>query len=590
MHRNRLFSKYSLIFLFIIIWFCSFSCISNNPPKEYSQKIAQLNSSPGIYLPPPTGHFNSFVTYNITLGIFIDLVEQPMAMYSWGDDKWVPMLATSWEVDKKNNYFIAHLRQGVKFHDGTEFIADDVLATFYTGYLMNWAVWKYLDRIDAIDKYTVRFHMKVPSSVIDRYILRTYQIRPKSIYGYYGTKVKQFVDTGKTLKSEELKKLRLELDQFRPTKRIGTGPFTVDMKDITESEITLRKFPQYWDIDKIHFDRIKLYNGETPTITPLILAKEIDYATHGFPPATEREFVREGIRIIRPPAFYGPAVAFNHSIYPFNVKEVRQAIAYAINRDEVGYVALGPSAKKQVYMTGFSDNFVPRWIRPAALNRLNRYEYNPAKAAQILTNLGFKKGTDGIWSTDSGQRMEYQLVCVLEYADYAGAAENIALQLNKFGIKVSIRGITAAQYTVEMTQGRFQMVIMSWGVGHPHPHFSYYNDLITYNYVLGQGPGINFPLVQEIKPYGKVDIEDLITRSTQGLDIEKQKDDVEELALIFNEYLPIIPTFERYGNNPVVENVRISSLPQTSPLYSNDFYADSFFTIMLLQGILKPAN
>ncbi|MFB3897616.1 MAG: ABC transporter substrate-binding protein [bacterium] len=551
--------------------------------------IAQINSSPGIYLPPPTGHFNTYVTYNITLGIFIDLVEQPLAMYSWGDDKWIPMLATSWEVDKQNNSFITHLRHGVKFHDGTDFTADDVLTTFYTGYLMNWAVWKYLDRIDAIDKYTVRFHMKVPSSVIDRYILRTYQIRTKSTYGHFGTKVKQLVDAGKNLKSEELKKLRLELDQFRPNQRIGTGPFTVDMKDITESEITLRKFPGYWDIDKIHFDQIKLYNGETPTITPLILAKEIDYATHGFPPATERAFIREGIRIIRPPAFYGPAIAFKNDIYPFNVKEVRQAIAYAINRDEVGYVALGPSAKKQVYMTGFSDNFVPRWIRPKTLNKLNQYEYNPKKAAQILTNLGFKKGIDGVWSTDSGQRMEYELMCVLEYADYAGAAENIALQLNKFGIKVSIRGITAAQYVVEMMQGRFQMVIMSWGVGHPHPHFSFYNNFINYNYTLGQGPGRNYPLVQDFKPYGKVDIEDLITKSTQGLDIEKQKDVVEEIALIFNEYLPIIPTFERYGNNPTVENLRLSPLPQDSPLYSNDFYADSFFTIMLLQGTLKPA-
>jgi peptide/nickel transport system substrate-binding protein len=589
MNREHLFYKTILVIIFITIWFFSFACVSNNHPKDVAQHIKQLNGSPGIYLPPPTGHFNTFVTYFINLGVYVDLVEQSMAMYSWGEDKWIPILATSWEVDKKNNYFIAHLRKGVKFHDGTELTADDVITTFYLGYLMNWAIWRYIDKVDAIDKYTVRFHMKLPSSVIDRYILRQL-IRCKSSYGDYGKKVKLLVDAGKNLKSEELKKIRLAFDQFRPEKRIGTGPFTIAMKDITESEITLRKFPQYWDIDKIHFDQIKLYNGETPTITPMVLAKELDYATHGFPPATEREFIREGIRIIRPPTFYGPSVAFNHSVYPFNVKEVKQAIAYAINRDEVGYIALGPSAKKQVYMTGFSDNFVPKWLRPPVLNQLNRYEYNPAKAAEILTKLGFKKGNDGVWSTDSGQRMEYELLCVLEYADFAGAAENIALQLNKFGIKVSLRGITAAQYTIELLQGRFQMAIVAWGVGHPHPHFSYYNDFIVYNYPLNTGPGINFPLIQDIKPFGKVDIEDIITKSTQGMDIENQKDYVEELALIFNEYLPMIPMFERYGNNPVNEGIRINSLPETSPLYRNDFYNDSYFVIMLLQGILKPAQ
>ena len=56
----------------------------------------------------------------------------------------------------------------------------------------------------------------------------------------------------------------------------------------------------YW-ADDVNFDVVYIYNGETPTVTPLVLANQVDYATHGFPPATERAFQGGGIRILRPP-------------------------------------------------------------------------------------------------------------------------------------------------------------------------------------------------------------------------------------------------------------------------------------------------
>ena len=544
------------------------------------------------YSPPPVGHFNTYATNNISLGMYYDLMEQPLAMYLWATGKWMPLLATKWSLNGKTNTFRVYLRKGVKWQDGKTFTAKDVLTTFYLGYLYNWAVWRYVDKVTAVDDYTVDFHMAVPCApmVLERYILRT-QIRSDAVYGKYASQVIALLNQGKKSDSDEMKKLRAEFDQFRPERIVGTGPFILDPKNLTESEATLTRFDGYWDSEKIQFDKIKVYNGETPVVTPLVLSKEVDYATHGFPPATEKQFIQLGVKIIRPPTYSGPAIYFNHNIYPFSLKEVRQAIAYAIKKEENAFVSLGDSAKRQIYMTGISDNLVPLWISEAVQKRLNKYDYNLDLAAKLLTNLGFKKGADGIWVTDKGTKMEYELLVPAEYADWSAAAENAAEQLTKFGIKTTVRGITYAQHPTEVRAGRFQMAIAAWGSAHPHAHFSYYADLITYNYPSGLGPGMNFPLVQTTKSAGKVDLDKLITQSAEGYNTLEQKKIVEKLALAFNELLPIVPLWERYGNNPALDGVRVTGWPKDSdPIYKNSPYADNAVAIMLLNGTLKPVT
>ena len=63
--------------------------------------------------------------------------------------------------------------------------------------------------------------------------------------------------------------------------------------------------------------------------------------------------------MIRPPTYSGPAIYFNFEIPEFNRKEVRQAIAHVINREENGIVSLGASGVAVQLMTGMSDNLAP---------------------------------------------------------------------------------------------------------------------------------------------------------------------------------------------------------------------------------------
>ncbi len=559
-------------------------------------EVTAVPTGPGVfngaypYQVPPVGHFNAFATNGIPqgIGIYRTLLQPPLAMYMWADGSWVPMLAEKWEIDPKAATLTVYLRKGVKWSNGDDFNAQDVIATFNCRRLTKGTVWRFLESVTAKDDFTVVFKMSQPSTVVERYVIRNEAIVDRATYGEWSKKVQDLVDAGKDSSSEEWNALLQEFNAFRPENANATGPYMIDVASINEARLTLVKNPKSWWADKVKFDLVYLYNGETPTVTPLVLAQQVDYATHGFPPATEKAFVAAGVRIIRPPIYSGPALYFNHTLYPFNVKEVRQAIAYAIDRNQNGIVSLGDSGKAVKYMAGFSDNMVPLWMDA---KKLNTYEFDRAKAAKILEGLGFKKGSDGIWVTDKGQKMEYELTAPAEYADWSAAAENLAGQLTEFGIKTTFRGVEFNQHPIDVNQGNFQMAIRAWGSGNPHPHFSFVQDFFTHNIEAAQGPGMSFDLKVTTECCGELDLETLIRDQTIGLDTEAQKAMVAKTAQAFNELLPIVPLWERYGNNPAMDGLHTCGWkPEGDPIYKNSPYADSFTVLMIMDGTLYPCN
>ncbi|HEV8634084.1 MAG TPA: ABC transporter substrate-binding protein [Chloroflexota bacterium] len=536
------------------------------------------------YEMPPAGHFNTYIPKNTNLGIYQDLIEQPLGMYYWATAKWMPLLATEWKMLPPDKFEVT-LRQGVKWSDGNEFSAKDLIATFNVGRLENWTIWRYIDNIEAAGN-KVTFHMKQPSTVVVRYIIRE-RMRDAATYGQWGDKVADLVKQGKDSNSEEWKKVRADFQLFRPKEMIASGPFKIDPASMTEAQLTLVKVPTAWNASQVGFDKVVLYNGETPTVTPVVLAKQVDYATHGFPPATEKAFLDAGIRVLRPPTYGGAALKFNYDkVKAVGPKEVRQAIAHAFKRDDAAAVALGRSANPPKYMAGFSDNLVPLWMSEADIKKLNPYEYNPQKAEGILKEVGYTKGSDGIWVSKDGEKMDYEVSVPAEYADSSAVAINVAEQLSRFGIKTTVRTVTFTQHPIEVNEGKFQFTIRGWGAADPHPHFSFDAALFVDN--IKVPPGMKFPLKQKTST-GEIDLEKVVLDSADGLDENAQKALVAKAALAFNELLPIIPVYERYGNNPTAEGARIKGWPPDGdPIYTNSPYTDAFTIMLMYEGKLQP--
>jgi peptide/nickel transport system substrate-binding protein len=572
------------------------SCRQGGSPGASGAASAEFHGGTA-YQVPPKGHFNLMdgVTDSI-LGdhFYIDLIMAPGAMYRWKEQKWEPMLIEKWNVDEAAKTFTYTLRQGLQWSDGKPITSKDAVTTFWCLRIMRNSVWEYLDKVEAPDELTVVLTMKKPSTVVERYALRQ-AIHSDATYGPWAARAKELFESGKDLESPEGKKLNQEFQSFRPKEAIVSGPFNYDYNSITNSQLSFVKNPKGYAADKVAFDKVVIFNGETTTITPVVLAKNLDYATFGFPVATEKQLVNKGFRIIRPPVYSGPALLMNLDRHKeFLDPRVRQALAHAINRDQNGQVSLDKSGKGVVYMAGFSDNSVPGWVSKEDLAKFDRYEYDRDKATQLLTQAGWRK-QGAHWFTPDGKQARYEVTFPAEYADWSASGEDVAKQLSDFGLGVVGRGVTESQQPIDVDKGNYDMAIQAWGTSDdPHPHFAFLADLFTHNIPVAAnqgGRGMGFELKQTTKVVGEVDLERLVVEAGEGLDQEAQKAIVTKVALAFNELLPMVPLFERYGNNPCLENDRVGAWPPDSdPLLQNSPYADNFTIMLLYAGRLKPAK
>lgn len=544
------------------------------------------------YTPPPAGHFNSFVSDAINLFIYHPLMQPSLFFYVWHDQSWLPLAGDSWDwVD--DTTLRVKLHEGAVWSDGSNFTSQDVLDTFAIRRLLSSSEWNYMSDIVAVDDLTVDFILTEPSTTFPRRVLsKEVSIRPSSTYGEYAQKVRDLVAQGATPDSDEWGALLQEFNEFRPEDMVVLGPYKIDQSSITESQMILNKNETSFMADWVKFDRIVNFNGETPDVTPLVLARQVDYATHGFPPATEAQFVADGTRIIRGPLYTGPALYFNMTVHPFEMPEFRQAMAYVLDRDENGFVSLGESGKRQVMMSGFADSVAGTWLTDETKAALNHYDVDLAKAEEILTGLGFTRDGDGVWKDDTGARMEFDLTAPAEFADWSAAAENVAEQLTAFGIATTFRGVNFQQHPTDVRAGDFQMAIRDWGAANPHPSFAFTTNFTSYNGGGGEGvtegAGMSWPLVQQTS-LGELDLNQLTIDAGSGGDEAAQKEIVNQLALAYNELLPQIPLWERYGNNPASQ-VRVVGWPADGdPIYNNGPYGDPFVTYLLLTGVLQPA-
>jgi len=585
------------------------------------------------YLDPGAGgHFNTFVTDGIlppgpSGTVYGELIMTPLAMYFWASGEWLPLLATEWQFIQGSatpaaspeaspeaspvaspvaspeaspaagaDTFEVRLREDATWSDGTPFTAQDVVDTLWCARILSNTLWSYIDDAVAVDDYTVHCHMSVPSTVVERYVLRTLPPRPSSVFGEWAQQARDVFGAGLTIDDPEGAQLLEQFNLFRPEgPPPATGPYQIDAASISNAQMTLVKNESSVFAANAHFDTILNFNGETDTISAVVLNGDVDYATHGFAPATEQEFLAQGIRVLRPPVYSGPAILMNFATLgeAFGDKRARQGIAHAIDGDQIGFFSLAESGVPVTYNAGFSDNIVDDWLDQEAIDSLNQYATDQEQAATLLEEAGWTRDGDA-WLTPNGEPAAFELTFPAEFADWSAAGVALSEQLTAFGIEVEPRAVTFTQQPIDVDQGNFQLAIRGWGSSNnPHPHFAYDTAFFVHNTlaVNNGGEGIAFPLEQETEVAGTVNLSELVVNSARGLDIEAQKADVTVMAQVFNDLLPKIPLFERYGNNAALEGVRVAAWPaDDDPILLNSPYADGIPTMLIYQGLLEPAQ
>lgn len=491
-----------------------------------------------------------------------------------------------------------NLRKGVKWSDGTLFTAKDVVGTWDILWMQSSSSWASLADVVAVDDATVQFVVTKPGPAILDTIIRSTSTSPSSQYGKFMEAAGKFRKANTDRKSDEVKKVLDEMTALRPTNGVVYGPFNVDPKTVTEAQLTLAKNATGFNADKIDFDKVTVYYGDTAPMMPLYLAGDIDYFSGAFSPANldALKAVGSHIQVLGGPATNGPGIYFNHDVYPLNKREVRQAFAYAIDRVENCKVAFGDSCRPVKYEVGFTDAAVPTWLSQDQIAKLNTYNYDPKKAEGLLTEIGFKKGSDGIWVDDKGKKMEFELSVPADFTEYLASSENVAQQLNKFGIKVTVKPYQSSERNNLHKAGKYQI---SMDIGF---RFTYFHPFVSYDYNLRPGigfkndpeaaegsRGMNMPYKQKTADGKEIDIKQWVDKMAEGFDANQQKPYVADVASMFNYNVVVLEMFERYLTDPIDTKSRVTGwLPTDDKIYKNN-QNNSPVARQFLAGQLKPS-
>jgi peptide/nickel transport system substrate-binding protein len=548
------------------------------------------------YVMPPTGHFNFTpgLTQSVALGIYREFTLPAGALWDWAAQQWLYLVAESHDFDEKQ--FTYKLRSGMTWSDDSPVTTKDVELTFWLRWLMNQQEWPMISGLKTTDESTVTFELTAPSTMIDRRILKA-PILPASVYGTFGERAKEIFEAGQATDSPQANALREEVSAWRPkdnaTEVLSSGPFHWDIESMTDARLTLVKREKGLFADQVKFTTIHLYNGETNDITPLVLDGTIDYATHGFPVSTQKNWESDGHRTLKPAVYAGMSIIFGSNRHrEFTDARFRQALAHAVDRAEAGLISLDASAKVSETMSGMPSLLEARWLDEATKAKLNPYPFDQDKAAALLEEAGWKRSNNA-WAKPDGKPAEYQFTFPSDYADYPPSAQYYAEKLTKFGIKIALDGIESPNMTDRIYTSRFDLATASWGGQEVHPHYAYSTAFINDNEPIARnqgGRGMDFDLKRNVPGIGQVDIQDLVTKSGQGLYEEEQKTLINQLALIFNYELPRLPAWERFGNNPGQEGPRVKAFPaDDDPIWQSAAYIDNPVIMSLYRGTIIPS-
>lgn len=494
------------------------------------------------------------------------------------------------DMDYDGRIITVSLRPGATWSDGTPISSQDILGTYEIYWATKQFIWDYIEKMEAIDDLTVVFYLNDLNFRSQRFILRDKKIFPYSQYGELMDRAAALRQAG-SQDSAEYTKFMEDLAAFRPQDPVVSGPFMVENPgDITESQIRLVKNPAYFNADKIEYNDLIYYFGESAACAPLHQSGMVDFSNSAYSPAIVDTFEQMGLTVLRTPLGAGMGIGFNWKIHPFELKEVRQAFAYIIDREQNAVIGNGKSAKPFEYMSGLPDSAAEVWAKDI-LDELNRYELNHAKAEELLTSVGFTKGADGIWVDDTGKKMEYKMWVPGGWVDTLGMATDAAEQLTQFGIKVEVQPYQDAERKTIMEEGRFELIADLHGsyFNPPHPYRFFELNFLPYfnDYGNEVTPGMSIPYDWELDGE-PVNIKELIAAMVAGQDLEAQQEAIHKMVRLYNENLFTVPMWERLAANPVDTTRSTGWLPWDHPIYQNSHSSDHYTYIQLLSGILKP--
>jgi peptide/nickel transport system substrate-binding protein len=329
------------------------------------------------------------------------------------------------------------LQQGVKWHDGVEFTADDVVFTWKFVVSENSEVYnrdQYLPISDcqAIDKYTIKMVWDTPYAAYNglfEAVLPKHMLEGKDIVTY---------------------------DPYNRSP-LGTGPFKfVEWK--TGEYVQVQRNPDYWrgtqypNVDEIVFtffaddntrlNALKAGEQDWGQITPIQVKEASTLAGYKTALVNQNSWQH-----------FDTSVVTDHGKLLFGDKSVRQALAYAIDRQSISDGVMEGTVK-------LADSVIAP-NSPYYNPDVPKYPYDVEKAKQLLDAAGWTVGADGIREKD-GEKFSFTMMIRAGNTVRQAIAQVIQANLKDVGIEVKFDTQEAAAWTKIWRTGQWEAVVGGW--------------------------------------------------------------------------------------------------------------------------------
>lgn len=328
--------------------------------------------------------------------------------------EFIPAIAESYTISDDQLVYTFKLKKGILFHDGKDCTAKDVkytyekLAGLSGGEPLNSTLSQNLIKVETPDDYTVVLTLKTMDA------------------GFLSKAAISIVE---------------ENYEDNSTQPIGTGPFKF-VEYLQGQKIVLEKNENYStredripSIDKVEF---KIMTDENARLMAL---KSGDLDIAGISTGNIAA-LGDSFDIVQGPQNMVQVMALNNSVEPLNNQKVRQAICYAVDKEEIIASVVQGSGTRV-------DSFLSPSMAAYYNDNLNVYDTDLEKAKALLTEAGYENGFDMTITVPSN------------YQTHVDTAQVIKNQLEKIGIHVEIELVEWAQWLENVyTNAQYEATII----------------------------------------------------------------------------------------------------------------------------------
>lgn len=476
------------IFLFVS---CGGSKDSGNGKTEVKDTIVVSDGAEAKSLDPHAS--NDAQSSRVTVQIYDRLVEQ-------GDNmEIVPGLAESWEQpDGVTTIF--HLRKGVKFHNGEELKASDVKFS--------------LDRMKASPQVSHIIGTVDKVEVVDDYTVKVITAQP------FGAILSHLSHPTAAILNEKAVK---EYGDSYGQHPVGTGPYKF-ISWQSGDRIVLEANPEYFlgeaPIKNVIFRPIT--EGSNRTIAIETGEVDIAYDIEGL----DKDRLRndDSVVFIEEPSLSIDYIGFNTRKEPFNNVKVRQAIATAINADDIitaVYKGSGTKANSLIGPKVFGYSSEPK-----------AWEYNVEKAKQLLAEAGYPNGFKiKIWINENPDRRDIAVI--------------LQAQLKEIGIDMTVETLEWGAFLDGTARGDHDMFILGWVSVTGDADYGLY--ALLHSSTFGGAGNRSF--------YSNPKVDELLTQARNSVDQEERKELYKQVQLIVQEEVPVYVTAYKAQNVALQKNI-----------------------------------